>query len=150
MRLVYMCMKRCPACDRWLDPGAFSPNRSRPDGLQAYCHNCQRSYVRGHYEANRDYYIAKAKKSRPLFTKRMKEFLAACKSVPCTDCGGVFPPYVMHFDHIGNDKLINVSSAVKIGRRRLLAEAAKCEIVCANCHRQRTHDRLLASGDSAR
>ena len=103
--------------------------------------------MRAHYEANRAYYIAKAKKSNPLFIQRMKEFLAARKSVPCTDCGGVFPPYVMDFDHIRGDKLINVSSAVKIGRRRLLAEAAKCEIVCANCHRQRTHDRLTAGGD---
>lgn len=143
-----MCMKRCPRCDQWLDLTEFSPNRSRRDGLQAYCRACQHEYVRGHYESNRDYYIAKAKRAKPLFAQRMKEFLAERKAVPCADCKGVFPSYVMDFDHVSGVKLINVSTAVKTGRRLVIAEAAKCEIVCANCHRRRTHDRLRDGNSS--
>lgn len=142
-------MKRCGRCEHWLPLAAFTPNRSRRDGLQAYCQECQRAYTRAHYDANREYYLAKARKARPRFIEQMKQFIAQCKAVPCADCKGTYPSYVMDFDHVGDDKLINVSTAVKVGRRRLLAEAAKCEIVCANCHRQRTHDRRIASRSSS-
>lgn len=58
----------------------------------------------------------------------------------CADCGGVFPPYVMHWDHLpGHTKVGDVS--VLVGSRRrdvVLAELAKCELVCANCHVMRT------------
>ena len=58
----------------------------------------------------------------------------------CADCGGIFPPYVMHWDHLpGHVKVSDVS--VLVGNRRrdvVLAELAKCELVCANCHVMRT------------
>lgn len=56
---------------------------------------------------------------------------------------GVFPPHVMDFDHINGDKRGEVSSFVySSSTETLLAEAAKCHVVCANCHRIRTHARL--------
>ncbi|HET8892817.1 MAG TPA: hypothetical protein VFM96_01800, partial [Gaiellaceae bacterium] len=141
-------VKRCGRCEKWLEIVAFSPNRSRRDGLQAYCSDCQRAYVREHYEKNRAYYLAKAKKAKTVFRARMKSFMAEFKALPCADCKGVFPPWVMDFDHVSGEKLVNVSRAVKQGRRQVLAEAAKCELVCANCHRDRTHRRLVPSRDS--
>lgn len=117
--------------------------------MQSFCRECQRAYMRAHYEANRPYYLAKARQSNDKRLASFRHLLRELKSVPCTDFNGVFPSYVMDFDHVGDDKLINVSMAVKVGRRRLLAEVAKCEVVCANCHRQRTQDRLLASRSSS-
>jgi hypothetical protein len=32
----------------------------------------------------------------------------------------------------------------RAGTARILEEAAKCDIVCANCHRVRTYDRRMA------
>lgn len=62
----------------------------------------------------------------------------AMKDVPCLDCGGRFPPECMDFDHRpGEVKLMEMGETM----RKLslwLAEAAKCDIVCANCHRIRT------------
>lgn len=34
--------KLCPRCERILPLDSFSKNSSRPDGLQAYCKDCQR------------------------------------------------------------------------------------------------------------
>lgn len=65
-------------------------------------------------------------------------------STPCADCGNLFPHYVMDFDHITDDKDKAISVGVNQGwsKAKLEKEIAKCELVCSNCHRQRTHDRL--------
>ena len=44
----------------------------------------------------------------------------------------------MDFDHIRGKKLHNVAWLVNVSERRLLEEIAKCDLVCANCHRIRT------------
>lgn len=59
------------------------------------------------------------------------------KSVPCADCGRVYPFYVMEFDHVRGEKAFNIGGA-KVSRKRLLDEIAKCDVVCSNCHRERT------------
>ena len=68
-------------------------------------------------------------------------WLRELRRVPCMDCGGAFPPHVMDFDHrdpktkafsLAADKTLLKNRAV------LKAEVAKCDIVCANCHRIRT------------
>jgi hypothetical protein len=62
------------------------------------------------------------------------------KAAPCLDCGGVFPPEVMQFDHVRRPKVMAVSHMVaKLwDRDRIAQEIAKCELVCANCHQIRT------------
>lgn len=64
------------------------------------------------------------------------------KAQPCVDCGGTFPCVAMDFDH--RDplmKLFTVSQGLMRSLESLLAEVAKCDLVCANCHRVRTRDR---------
>jgi len=65
---------------------------------------------------------------------------------PCTDCGKTYPTFVMQFDHIGSDKVKDVSKLKAHKRELLLAEIAKCEVVCANCHAIRTHNRGYSNG----
>lgn len=51
----------------------------------------------------------------------------------------------MEFDHCRGTKSGNVMvMASKVSRAVLLQEIAKCDIVCANCHKIRTHGRLIA------
>lgn len=61
---------------------------------------------------------------------------------PCMDCGKKYPPYVMDFDHRENEKKeLLVSKVGAYGMPALLREIQKCDVVCSNCHRIRTHDR---------
>jgi hypothetical protein len=63
------------------------------------------------------------------------------RGLACLDCGGSFPPVCIDFDHRDpDDKLFTISSMVlTLGLSpRVLAEIAKCDPVCANCHRLRT------------
>jgi len=68
----------------------------------------------------------------------------ALKAVPCEDCGGTFPPECMDFDHVRGAKRGEVSDLLLGSLERLLDEIAKCDIICANCHRTRTKARLGA------
>jgi hypothetical protein len=48
----------------------------------------------------------------------------------------------MDFDHISDNKSFTISDgSVNQSIERLITEIKKCEVVCANCHRIRTHKR---------
>ncbi len=63
----------------------------------------------------------------------------------CADCGLKMPehPEVFDFDHMpGSSKVRGVATFSTSGSMEdLRAEIAKCEVVCANCHRIRTRRR---------
>lgn len=64
------------------------------------------------------------------------------RDVPCTDCGGRFPLCAMDFDHREPEhKSFTISCAMYRPESELLAEIAKCDVVCSNCHRVRTQIR---------
>lgn len=75
------------------------------------------------------------------FRAKHMERLTALKNHPCMDCKNVFPPECMDFDHVRGKKLFNVSKMVGRSLTTFYAEIAKCELVCANCHRTRTRRR---------
>lgn len=66
----------------------------------------------------------------------------------CEDCRNVFDPICMDFDHLpGQKKIRNIAAMVSRASgqnawQQILAEIVKCDLVCANCHRLRTQDRL--------
>lgn len=71
-----------------------------------------------------------------------KAIINGAKDRPCADCGKEFPPCVMDFDHAPGTREMPrtrgfTSWSMSVGIDRLKAEIAKCEVVCANCHRLR-------------
>ena len=62
---------------------------------------------------------------------------------PCMDCG-ISDPRVLDFDHVRGDKLFQVQSGKYKVMSVILAEIEKCDVVCANCHRIRTQERINA------
>lgn len=67
--------------------------------------------------------------------------LNVLKSSPCVDCGRCYPPEAMDFDHVRGTKFRMVSTMVSYAWGRVLLEVSKCDLVCACCHRLRTHAR---------
>jgi hypothetical protein len=100
--------------------------------------------MRSHYLANRAYYLAKAQRSNKKRRMLMRQILQELKAVPCADCGVQYPSWVMEFDHVRGVKLFNVGEGLELRAGAVFAEAAKCEIVCSNCHQERTRQRFIA------
>jgi hypothetical protein len=101
----------------------------------------KRAYQRAHYHANKE----KWREKRMRYEAKVRALILAAKDRPCADCGGCWHPLVMEFDHLpGTAKCINLGDAHAraLGRTKLLAEIAKCEVVCPTCHRIRTLRRL--------
>jgi hypothetical protein len=74
-------------------------------------------------------------------SKRNTKFIHELKRNPCVDCGKIFHPCHMDFDHLTSDKIAKVSNLRQKSKSVILAEIAKTELVCALCHRIRTHKR---------
>jgi hypothetical protein len=76
---------------------------------------------------------------------RVRDIRIAAKSVPCADCGVQYGYWVMHFDHVRGEKDFTISCHKNrsLSPRKLEAEIAKCDVVCANCHAERTYYRIL-------
>jgi hypothetical protein len=63
----------------------------------------------------------------------------------CVDCGYKGHPVALDFDHRpGTVKLSSVAALVTCSWDSIIAEIKKCDVVCANCHRIRTYERLAA------
>lgn len=80
--------------------------------------------------------------------ERYRKVVRDAKSKPCADCGNSYPSYVMDFDHRdGEEKLFNIGMMVSTrpSMEAFLAEIAKCDVVCSNCHRIRTWNRRQSS-----
>jgi hypothetical protein len=95
------------------------------------------------YERDKSAKIQSSTLQRKSRIVRKIEAIRLLKSAPCTDCCRSYPFYVMDFDHISDDKICNVSQMANhdYPMSRILAEIAKCELVCSNCHRHRTYIR---------
>lgn len=74
--------------------------------------------------------------------KEKMALIAAEKTKPCTDCGRSWPTTCMDFDHVRGAKVFNIGSSVRWKSLPMLREEiAKCDVVCACCHRLRTEKR---------
>lgn len=95
-----------------------------------------------HYVANKQYYLERNRRYR----KELSDFINNIKeATPCSDCKKTYPYYVMDFDHLDASKKTGLVSYFAKTRRKcaMEREIPKCEVVCSNCHRIRTHIRRL-------
>jgi hypothetical protein len=146
-------MRTCSRCKESKHVDEFTPKGSK-GGRDSYCRPCRRAYGQEHYELHRERYIAQTRvRNDKYFRERVLFLLEYFKTHPCTDCGET-DPVVLDFDHL-RDKKFDIASGIHYRAwDKVLAEIAKCEVVCSNCHRRRTASRrgtlrLILSGGSA-
>jgi hypothetical protein len=131
-------MRRCGRCNEEKSVEDFAWRRRARGQRDNYCRPCRAAYHREHYLANKERYIALAgQRKKALIEERTQYLVTFLREHPCVDCGEA-DPLVLEFDHL-RDKKFAISAGLQ-GRRwqDVLDEIAKCEVVCANCHRRRT------------
>jgi hypothetical protein len=132
-------LRRCGSCGELKSLDAFAWRRRGKGQRDNMCRPCRSEYGRGHYQANRQRYIdLAAKRTRAVAEERYGYLIEYFRSHPCKDCGEA-DPIVLEFDHLGDDKAFNIAKGIRDRSwQAVLDEIAKCEVVCANCHRRRT------------
>lgn len=132
-------MKLCRRCNIEKEKIYFSISSKNKDGLQSYCKTCAVDARMKSYSENivrESNYRKTVRKSNQASLQKYKE------SMPCMDCGTQYPYYVMDFDHL-DDKQYNVSQMLTLSWDTILKEISKCDLICSNCHRERTYQRML-------
>jgi hypothetical protein len=107
---------------------------------QSHCRRCQASYRHAHYLANRDDYIRREVARMAGYRNANRALLLAyLLDHPCVDCGEA-DPVVLDFDH--RDPSTKRDEVARLANTKpwpqVLAEIAKCDVRCANCHRRKT------------
>ncbi len=124
--------RRCSRCGHTLPVTDFNRHGA---GRQWWCRACFRDY----YAERRSHHRTRG---NALKVQRVAEaqayVLGVLRRRPCADCGAA-DPLVLEFDHVA-EKRSDVATLVRRGVRLpvLAEEIARCEVVCANCHRRRT------------
>lgn len=129
--------KICGRCKVKKNIGLFNKRSAARDGFSAWCKQCFADYDRDRYQT-----VDKERKDRNRQTQvwRKQNLLwEMLITSECKACGNT-DPEVLEFDHRdGEDKKFNVSEMMySYSWASILSEIAKCDILCANCHRKRT------------
>lgn len=120
--------KGCPKCMEIKPIEKFSVAKQYRSGRASWCKDCQRIHL-----------VSSRRTTRLRVYASQRAWLNREKSAPCADCGGSFPPECMDFDHVRGEKSFGISASVGgFALARVQEELAKCDLVCANCHRVRT------------
>ena len=135
---------QCTKCKLEKDSSFFT--KAGKGRIHKQCKTCRSIYIKNHYEQNKAKIIARSKISNIKIRKELTKFYIESKNKPCIDCGSEYPHYCMDFDHMpGFIKKDDVANLIRNGSKRLLEEEiAKCELVCAICHRKRTWFRRIS------
>lgn len=133
MRKCSQCQEDLPATDEFF---ASRKDRKKPL-LQGICRTCQAKYRKKHYADNKQKYIDKA----AAYTEKFKVWFTELKSkMSCKSCGEN-RWWVLDFHHRNPaEKEEELSTLIrKCSKKKIEAELAKCDVLCANCHRDLHH-----------
>ena len=129
--------KTCTKCNQEKLINEFSIRSSIKGTYQSHCKSCIAQQDKDRYSTQeRKNSIRKANK---IFIEKTKEFVNNYKEEKgCFKCGDK-RHYVLDFHHVDDsDKEFNIANKVNrgISIQTIMLEINKCEVVCANCHRE--------------
>jgi hypothetical protein len=130
--------KICTKCGENKPETSFGKTHGR---LRSECNWCKALSARQWRENNR----VKRSADRKRRLVELNEFINNMKDdKPCADCNLPHSYWRLDFDHRNGEKKLFEISKLKAGlysKKKILEEIAKCDLVCANCHRLRTWNR---------
>lgn len=130
-------MKKCIKCAELKEVSEFYDRAVKKSNT---CKSCAKDYAKKYNS------LLGSKLKRSARRKKERQYVQAyiknIKNKPCLDCGVLYPPCVMEFDHVRGKKKERLSRMLSATLNTVKAEIEKCELVCANCHRIRTQKRL--------
>lgn len=130
--------KKCTKCgfDKIEDEFALRGSKGR----HSTCKQCKNEYNKTWYVDNIDTHKAAVAVNKSIRRAELLGIIRTAKDVPCADCGHKYEYYCMDFDHVRGKKKFDLSKAVRlsVSLESLYEEMAKCDVVCAICHRKRT------------
>jgi hypothetical protein len=97
----------------------------------------RRATWRAWYARNRERACAAVRPHRERHKQRLAAWYAEFKSqLVCARCGEDHPACIVFHHRDPAAKEVSIATAIHrgFGRARILAELAKCEVLCANCH----------------
>lgn len=127
--------KFCTCCQSEKSIKDFRKNKSKRDGLQSKCIECDKEYARRYYQANKKHCLQRTKRNTQRLIQEYKEWKGTLECAICDEKD----PICIDLHHLdSSEKEINIST---IGCRDgltnfLKKEIEKCIPVCANCHRK--------------
>ncbi|MES1975847.1 MAG: hypothetical protein V4472_25595 [Pseudomonadota bacterium] len=126
-------------CNALKDLSKFSLYRHKTGSHDRTCKECRAAQTRARTASwtpeQRRANNAHGEARRRQKTEQIIAYLAEHR---CVDCGED-DPTVLEFDHVRGKKIRAIASmTVGYSWPMILAEIAKCEVRCANCHRRRT------------
>jgi len=135
--MVQLTTKVCRKCRKTKRVAQFHKKNL---GTRAQCATCISEYSKITYatKAIRRQQIVDAVARR---RKKILDFIAKQKKKPCQDCKVSYPCYVMDFHHRPTEeKTMCIARTAHNGwsKKKILKEIAKCDLICSNCHRERT------------
>ena len=119
-------MKTCKDCKKEKPVEEFA-SAGVIKGVQYYRKRCKSCYYQ--------FKQIRKNKLRKIFVEFKKQFF-------CVECGES-DIRVLDFDHLDpSEKSFNLGDAIRRGYSfdRIKEEVAKCQVLCANCHRKKTFD----------
>ena len=129
--------KFCNTCKRDLPIDEFYVHRRRGKvGRQSMCKSCASKRRTEHYLANKEHEINVRNTRANAIRKQFVEYKQNCSCVNC----GEDRWYVLEFHHI-DEKIEAVSVLVsnRAAWNTILNEIEKCDVLCANCHKEVHH-----------
>lgn len=101
----------------------------------SYCKKCLREYNKNLQRPDK-------------FSKSERLIILLKDNKTCADCGVQYRYWVMDFDHISDDKFDSINKLRNKNTETVVHEINKCELVCANCHKIRTHRKKLSKDNN--
>lgn len=136
-RLIIDNKTTCSNCKEWKHISEFYENKKSSIGLTYRCKECMNVATSA----------SENKEARGVYQKQRKidfyTLINNIKNVSCMDCGNLYPPQAMDFDHVRGIKEYNIDTMRGCNLNKILNEIAKCDVICSNCYRVRTKTRIF-------